>query len=255
MSMVRRKNWRLLAIVGLGILPFYLIFPHGLGTSRHLFYYAPFFALPAVVAVWDWRPASKTKRLMFAVLVAFLLVAQYAFGLYRLTTDDGDRHLRMRLGPGEERVTVTNNGGRLMTGIGWSPVWHRQEKQTAQHREHELSALLDDNESLTATLYAVGWTSGQRVIKVLLGRGYMPQEIDKDRATNWTRYRFRHGERTVDFVNFISPGALDRTLESTEPRPLPDFDRPGTDTWKAQCVVGQYLGQTGSESICVMKTT
>jgi hypothetical protein len=192
---------------------------------------------------------------MFAVLVAFLLVAQYAFGLYRLTTDDGDRHLRMRLGPGEERVTVTNNGGRLMTGIGWSPVWHRQEKQTAQHREHELSALLDDNESLTATLYAVGWTSGQRVIKVLLGRGYMPQEIDKDRATNWTRYRFRHGERTVDFVNFISPGALDRTLESTEPRPLPDFDRPGTDTWKAQCVVGQYLGQTGSESICVMKTT
>jgi len=224
-SLVSQHKWHILAIIGFAVLPFYVAFPHGLGTSRYLFYFTPFFALPVAQALWNVRPRPASTWIAYALLIIVLFVGQYALGTRWITTADGDSSVRLRAGPGNRLVGVSNNGGRLFTGLLYSPMWHRDHKQAARLNEQELNSYVRDVKKDAFTFYVIGWSPAQIAIKVLISQGAVLKEETTDKQQGWSRYVFDRAGQTITLVYFRSV-AVNQALISPSSGPIADIGHP-----------------------------
>ncbi|MGI9264224.1 MAG: hypothetical protein ACR2QU_04810, partial [Gammaproteobacteria bacterium] len=226
-SMVTQHKWHILAIIGFAIIPFYVLFPHGLGTSRYLFYFTPFFALPVAQALWNVRPRPASTWFVYASLIAVLFVGQYALGTRWATTTEGDIKVRLHAGPGNRFVGVSNNGGRLFTGLLYSPLWHRDLKKAARLDMEELDAYLGEVDSDIFTFYAIGWTPAQLSIKALISQGAVLKDEVTDRQQGWSRYLFDRSGQSITLV-FLRSVAVNRALLTPTSSPIADIGHPNS---------------------------
>ena len=214
--LIRNKRWKILAVVGAGILPFYIVFPDGVDTPRYLYYALPFWALLVAQSLLFLRSISSDALRNATVIVLLLLFSvQYLVGIRILSADGenrtrafGDipvsdgRYLLLRPGPGEHAVAPSINGGRLSSGLLYAPLWHKREKTLKRSRANGLHEVLSAKQQESYSIRVMGWTEATLVRWSLLKQGYEFQGVTDDFDQGTSEYRFVRDNRTVREIHY-----------------------------------------------------
>jgi hypothetical protein len=154
---VRRRDYRLLALLLAAIVPSLWVYGRSLTTTKYLYYAAPFLVLPAIVWLKALAPSSRPLHRLglsawcgLAFIELFLGVRtaspdarrfeppSFAFALFDFQL--GQKRIQLGFGSGE--ILPTDDGLRLRGALWHAPdVWRRE--KDALRREHRRLTSLD----------------------------------------------------------------------------------------------------------------
>jgi hypothetical protein len=239
-SLAMRRQWRVLAIVAAGVLPFYLIFPDGVDTPRYLYYATPFWASLAVAGLWSIGSFAPRLQIAMIAAVAFLFVGQYVIG-YRQYGGPSDAGVHLlpgyrtadglpvqpRLWYGHAAVSPGINGGRLSTGLLYAPVWHQMLKRRAREENDAMYELLVSKQDEAYHVHVMGWTPATSVRWSLLRQGYELKRRVDDPDAGTSIYEFERGDTTVIETHYRFE-VTRRALQDPSASPLRQVVEPGS---------------------------
>ncbi len=243
-AVIRARQWQLLAVVLVGIVPVYLILPAPVDVPRFLAPYIPFFALLATQGLWLATPSAGRGRFAYLGIVLLLFVAQYLVGwklvpasaendfrdkplhyLTRLEVDH-DQRLGLLIGAGDPVIGPSINGGHLASGWIFAPRWHLKHKRKADRQMQALDAYLAARSSDSFAIHAMGWNAATMVRLGLLRRGYHYRSLDWDDPYQRSTYLFERNSQTVMQTHYRYL-LVDEIMNDRAPNPLATEHVPG----------------------------
>jgi hypothetical protein len=218
--LVCRRQWHLLSVVVLGVVPSIFIYGRHFTTTKYLYYAAPFLLLPGLWLLRESLTLPTNRRwigrlafgtLIFAGLIESCIGLQTSSAAYRrfdpaalsVTFASGKRGEKTwAWGLGEGEIIPTDDAFRMRGALAFAPeVWHRQKVQILGevHR-------LDVELSRPGTTYAVTSTYLSMVLvhAWLWRHGFMPGESQtflRNETSHTTAWTAPGRTMTVVFIN------------------------------------------------------
>ncbi|MGV7224373.1 MAG: hypothetical protein ACQ9MH_23020 [Nitrospinales bacterium] len=181
--LILKRNWYLLGIVFLAVMPLYIILNKTIVNPRFMYYLIPFFAIPVIYSISQIAFISK-KHIFFIAIIVILFFSQYLIGYTEMNCDYRfartlfkiqnpfikDSCISARLGLGRKAKITSQT--RFLSGLLYGPRWWYYRKREINQELEKLYSYLNIRDFNELNLLTYGWYHDQLSKHVLLHMGY-----------------------------------------------------------------------------------